>query len=144
MITVTVWHNAAADAHGRRAGMLDGYRSGHRVVRVFAYEADPAGRSPEAIAEEAFAICNGHPPDAAGQDLSGRYYARGLRSLSVGDVVAVGEVPLAVASAGWTLVRGVLNEARTDEHGARPVPAPAVAGEPPSDSTAKEYRDERP
>jgi hypothetical protein len=64
--------------------------------------------------------------------------------LSVGDVVAVGEVPLAVASVGWTLVRGGLNEVRTDEHGTRPLPASAAPGEPPPASTAKEYRDECP
>ena len=93
----------------------------------------PPGGSPEAIAEEAFAICNGHPRDAGGEDLARRYYERELRSLSVGDVVAVGEVPLAVGSAGWTLVRGGLNEVRADEHGTRPCPAPggATPGEPP-------------
>ncbi len=37
--------------------------------------------------------------------------------------MVVGEVPLAVASAGWTLVRGGLNEARTSEHGTHPLPA---------------------
>jgi len=41
----------------------------------------------------------------------------------VGDVVAVGEVPLAVGRAGWTPVRGGLNEVRTSEHGSRPLPA---------------------
>ena len=43
--------------------------------------------------------------------------------LSVGDIVAVGEVPLAVGRAGWTLVRGGLNEVRADEHGTRTLPA---------------------
>jgi hypothetical protein len=80
MITVTVWHNVAADAQGRHTAMLDGYQAGYAMVRVFAYQADPAGRSPEEIAEEAFAICNGHPCDAVGEDLSRRYYARELRS----------------------------------------------------------------
>jgi hypothetical protein len=47
------------------------------------------------------------------------------RELSKGDVVAVGEVPLAVASAGWTLVRSVLNEVRTHEHGTHPLHAPS-------------------
>ena len=37
--------------------------------------------------------------------------------------MVVGEVPLAVASAGWTLVRGGLNEVRAGEHGTRPLPA---------------------
>jgi hypothetical protein len=122
-ITLTVWHNVATDAQGRHTGMLDGYQPGHPMVRVFAYQADPAGRSPEAIAEEAFAICNGHPRDAGGEDLSRRYYERELRSLSVGDIVSVGEIPLAVGRAGWTPVRGGLNQVATDEHGTHPMPA---------------------
>ncbi len=48
--------------------------------------------------------------------------------LSVGDVVAVGEVGLAVGHVGWTLVRGGLNEARTDEHGTHPLPPDAQRG----------------
>src|SRR5438105_6983328 len=49
---------------GRPTGMLDGYQPGDPVVRVFTYQAAPVG-SPEEIAEEAFAICNGHPASAA-------------------------------------------------------------------------------
>lgn len=64
--------------------------------------------------------------------------------LSVGDVVAVGEVPLAVGRIGWTLVRDGLSEARACAHGTRPLPAPAAPGEPPSGPAAKEHRDERP
>jgi hypothetical protein len=82
MITVTIFHNVARDGQGRPTGMLDGYHPGDPVVRVFTYQADPAGRDPEQIAEEAFAICNGHPSDAGGADLSRRYYERELRSLS--------------------------------------------------------------
>jgi hypothetical protein len=81
MITVTIWYNVAHDTEGRHTAMLDGYRPGNPMVRVFAYQADPAG-GPEAVAEDAFAICNGHPRDAIGHDLSRRYYARELRSLS--------------------------------------------------------------
>jgi hypothetical protein len=80
VITVTIWHNVATDAQGRHTGMLDGYQPGNPMVRVFAYQAGPAGRSPEAIAEEAFAICNGHPRDAGGEDLSRRYCQRELRN----------------------------------------------------------------
>lgn len=62
----------------------------------------------------------GMPPRAA---VSRRYYKRRLRSLSVGDVVAVGEVALAVGRpAGWQPVRGGLNEVRIDEHGTHPLP----------------------
>jgi hypothetical protein len=45
MITITVWHNPAADGQGRLIAMLDGYQPGHPMVRVFAYQADPAGLS---------------------------------------------------------------------------------------------------
>jgi hypothetical protein len=82
MVTVTIWHNVAHDAEGRHIAMTGGYQPGHPMARVFTYQADPAGRAPEVIAEEAFAICNGHPHDAAGAEVSRRYYARGLRSLS--------------------------------------------------------------
>jgi hypothetical protein len=81
MITVTIWHNVASDAQGRHAATLDGYQPGNPMVRVFAYHADPAGRSPETIAEEAFTF-NDHPRDPGGADLARRYYERRLRSLS--------------------------------------------------------------
>jgi hypothetical protein len=60
----------------------------------------------------------------------GRNTSRPSRELSKGDVVVVGEVPLAVAGAGWALVRGALNEVRTDEHGTHPLPARPVGGGP--------------
>ena len=80
-ITVTIWHNVAVDGQGHHTGMLEGYQPGDPMVRVFTYQTDPAG-GPEEIAEEAFAICNGHPRDARGTDLAHRYYERELRSLS--------------------------------------------------------------
>ena len=43
-ITVTIWHNAAVDGQGRDTAMLDGYQPGDPMVRVFTYQADPAGR----------------------------------------------------------------------------------------------------
>jgi hypothetical protein len=53
--------------------------------------------------------------------------------LSAGDVVAVGEVALAVGRpAGWVPVRGSLTEVRTREHGTHPLPShrpgPAFSG----------------
>jgi len=131
-ITVTIWHNVAVDDQGRHTAVLDGYQPGDPMVRVFTYQAGPAGRDPEQIAEEAFAICNGHPADTAGEELSRRYYGRELRSLSKGDVVVIGEVALAVASAGWDPVSGSLAEVRTRQHGTRPLPDrshPADQGE---------------
>jgi hypothetical protein len=126
MITVTIWHNVAYDSEGRHSAMLDGYRPGDPMVRVFTYQADPAGRPPEEIAEEAFDTFNDHPRNPEGEELARLYYRhRLLRSLSKGDVVVVGEVPLAAASAGWTLVRDGLNEVRADEHGTHPLRCPA-------------------
>jgi hypothetical protein len=52
------------------------------------------------------------------------------RELSVGDVVAIGEVALAVGRpAGWDSVRGGMAEVRTDEHGTHPLPAPSTPGD---------------
>jgi hypothetical protein len=62
--------------------MLDGYQPGDPMVRVFAYQADPAGRSAEEIADEAFDTFNDHPRDPNGADLACAYYGRRLRSLS--------------------------------------------------------------
>jgi hypothetical protein len=71
-------HRRAGPAH-RHAGRLPARPSHGPRLRL---PGQPRRAAPEAIAEEAFAICNGHPHDAAGEDLSRRYYARGLRSLS--------------------------------------------------------------
>ena len=126
-ITVTIWHNVASDEQGRHTAMLGGYHPGDPVVRVFAYQASP-GRSAEEIAEDAFAIFNDHPGDAAGAELARAYYGRRLRSLSVGDIVAAGDVLLAVGRpAGWEHVTGQLTEVRTRKHGTIPLPLPARA-----------------
>lgn len=122
-VTVSIWHNVARDQAGRHTAPLDGFTPGDPMVRVFTYQATPRGRPPEAIAEDAFALANGHPGDDETARLSRLYYQRRLRSVSKGDVVAVGEAGLAVASVGWTPVRGGLNEVRTSEHGTRPLPA---------------------
>ena len=65
----------------------------------------PGGRRRQ-IADEAFDTFNDHPRDPDGADLACAYYGRRLRSLSAGDLVAVGEVLLAVAPAGWEPVTG--------------------------------------
>ena len=65
--------------------------------------------------------------------------------LSVGDVVVIGEVALAVGGpAGWEPVSGSVNEVRTCVHGTRPLLVPAEPGEPVPGSPAKEYRDDCP
>ena len=122
-ITVTIWHNAARDPAGRHTAPLGGLTPGDAMVRVFTYQTLPRGRSPEAIAEHAFAAFNGHPSDADGAALASQYYRRSLRSLSVGDLVAVGEAALTVERSGWAPLRGGITEASIDEHGTHPLPA---------------------
>jgi hypothetical protein len=47
--------------------------------------------------------------------------------LTAGDLVAAGDVLLAVAPAGWEPVTGPLTEVRTREHGTNPLPLPSPA-----------------
>ncbi len=123
MIMLTIWHNVALDGQGHHTGMLEGYQPGDPGGPRLHLPGRPAGCAPEEIAEEAFAICNGHPRDARGEDLARRYYQRELRSLSVGDLVAVGEAALVCERAGWAPLRGPITEVRLDEHGTHPLPA---------------------
>ena len=118
-VTVTIWHNVARDQAGRHTALLDGFTPGDPMVRVFTYQATPRGRPPEAIAEDAFALANGHPRNPGSAELSRRYYERRLRPLSAGDVVAAGDVLLAAGRP----VTGPLTEVRTSEHGTHPLPA---------------------
>jgi hypothetical protein len=73
-ITVSIWHNVARDQAGRHTAPLDGFTPGDPMVRVFTYQALPRGRSPEAIAEDAFALANGHPRDDEAARPSRLYY----------------------------------------------------------------------
>jgi hypothetical protein len=50
--------------------------------------------------------------------------------LSVGDLLAAGDVLLAVAPDGWKPVTGPLTEVRTREHGTSPLPLPGRAPVP--------------
>jgi len=80
MITITIWHNVAHDAEGRHTAMLDGYQPGDPMVAVFTYQGNPAGRTAEQIADEAFDTFNDHPRDLNGADLACTYYGRTLLS----------------------------------------------------------------
>jgi hypothetical protein len=93
---IQVFHNVDHDS-------FFGYQPHHPLVRVFRGEHQTGETDPAAVAEELFEAFNigGRFPQ-----LAEAYRARQLRSLSVGDVVAVGEVPLAVASAGFKPVEG--------------------------------------
>ena len=149
MITVTIWHNTTVDGQGRHTAMMDGYQPGDPMVAVFTYQADPAGRSAEQIAAEAFDTFNDHPRDPGGAGLARRYYERRLRSLSAGDVVTIGEAALAVGRpAGWEPVRGGLAEVRVHERGTSPPArtgrARAIPANPRSNSSGRSRTGHRP
>ncbi len=57
------------------------------------------------------------------------------RELSAGDIVAAGDVLLAVALVGWEPVSGPLTEVRTREHGTNPLP---LLGHAPGSGPAHE------
>jgi hypothetical protein len=103
-VTVSIWHNVARDQAGRHTAPLDGFTPGDPMVRVFTYQATPRGRSPEAIAEDAFVLANGHPRDDETR-LSRLYYQRRLRSLSFpgSHCVARGRVALTQVLCGLGL-----------------------------------------
>jgi hypothetical protein len=90
--TVSIWHHLAFPHD-----FLSGWKPRHPVVKVFAYVI-PAEQAlhPDTVLEQAFTTFN------VGEDTrAGEYRARGLRSLSKGDVVTIGEVAWACASTGW-------------------------------------------
>ena len=127
-ITVTIWHNVAFDGQGRHVAMLDGYQPGDPVVRVFAYQADPPGgrrrRSPKRRSPSS-TTTPGTPP---ARTWPAPTTGAGCGRCRVGDVVAAGDVLLAVGRpAGWEPVTGPLTEVRTREHGTSPLPLPGRA-----------------
>ena len=88
--------NTMFDSAGKRPARLASER--HELVLVFEYEAqDRPG--PRPLLEEARVTFN-----VGTSDLAGRYRARRLRSLSVGDVVLAGDDFYACAPVGWELV----------------------------------------
>lgn len=83
---------------------INGYQFGDPLTSVFRLTGLPDG-DPKAMAELAWAITNSYPSELhCPQEYLPqviRYRVLRLRSLSVGDVVIVGEMALAVASGGY-------------------------------------------
>jgi len=115
---VTVWHRQGL--FDRTAGswylhtdagdlFRRGYRPGERIKRVYDYDVDAGEKgvsldSVREIAEQAFRIFNDAPASDWERDHARRYRAAGHRSLSVGDVVIVGEIALSCEPVGWVPV----------------------------------------
>lgn len=101
--SIKAYHNVAQDESGRPLGMLDGYAPGHPVVLVFQAIA-PEGVGDLAACENVFRLLNvGEDPEFGEPDPAAiAYRARGNRSLSVGDLVSVGDRFYQCGRFGWT------------------------------------------
>ena len=123
-VTVSIWHNVARDqagpAHRRWTGSPPATRWCRFHLPGHAARALPGG-------DRRGRVRAGQrpPPRRRDRALARLYYQRRLRSMSVGDIVCVGEVALAVGRpAGWEPASGPLAEVRTREHGTSPLPLP--------------------
>jgi hypothetical protein len=95
MLTVEIFHNVTKDEKGRFVGSF-GYEPGQSVVKVFEFDT----RYPDdalTMADLAFSVGNGRCRESTS------YYARGLRSMSAGDLVRVRGVWVACDPVGWTV-----------------------------------------
>ncbi len=81
LIKISIWHNVTRDGAERHTGPL-GFNPGDQMVKVFTYTARARGRTPGAIAEDAFAAFNNAPHNIEDAGLARRYFGRRLRSLS--------------------------------------------------------------
>lgn len=91
MTTLTVYHGPT---------MFHAYEPGMPLVKVGDFEIDAVPDDHPTLLERAFAAMNGHP-GPSDTDLRDAYYNRRLRSLCVGDVIAIGETAWTCASFGW-------------------------------------------
>lgn len=127
---VSVYHNVAPDIATR---MIWGYEPGHPLVHVLETDVGPDHVSEtraadvDELAEWIWTACNidldvDMPPGL--HVVASAYRDCGLRSLSVGDVVAIGEgddrVMLKVDGAGFSAIDSPLNLVTEHQHGTRP------------------------
>ena len=101
-----VYHNVARDAAGRPLGMLDGYAPDHPVALVAELHLPTTGDDLADVASTlatVFHLFNvGDDPEFGTPDPRAvDYRLRGNRSLSVGDVVALGDQHFACARISW-------------------------------------------
>jgi hypothetical protein len=122
MTRVTIFHNVTRNEEGRLVN-FDRYATGAPLVRVFAYDSFRAD-SAEKLAENAFYLFNVDPcfmqPDD--YEIARSYRDRGLRSVSVGDVIMVGGAAFTVERTGFgALDTGQLNEVHEEHYGTIPL-----------------------
>jgi predicted RecA/RadA family phage recombinase len=101
-VKVRAYHNVAGDQG-------EPYKPGDVLVPVAAWDV-PAGQDPLCVAEGVYELLNvGDDPDLGTPDkrlraIAVEYRERGNRSVSLGDVVCIGEEWFAVARGGFTRV----------------------------------------
>lgn len=97
-VAITIWHS--------RTSRFSTWNLSDPMEKVFTFFIPAeATHDPELVLEEAFETFN------IGQTALARdYFSRRLRTLSVGDVVAIGESAWACDSVGWRLLRQATTE----------------------------------
>ncbi|MFX0581016.1 hypothetical protein [Nocardia nepalensis] len=89
--------------------LLHGYTPAAPLVLAYEYTVPAAAAPADAvILERAFAAFNGHPEHPDDHAHADEWADKRLRSLSVGDVVAIDDRHYACESAGWTRVAAPL------------------------------------
>ncbi len=115
-----IWHSATGnycadspDAYLHLGGLASfgGYKAGQPLVPVFTVDWNGGAAGPHVLAEMMFSIGNAPAEYLTGssQTVAAAYRERKLRSLSVGDVVQIGEVFMACQSVGFTEVEQPAN-----------------------------------
>ncbi|MET8779072.1 hypothetical protein ABZV58_29060 [Nocardia sp. NPDC004654] len=85
--------------------LLDGYSPGAQLVLAYRYTMAAASAGEDRmLLERVFAAFNDHPVHPDDQQHADAWAAKRLRSLSVGDVVAIDDRYYACASVGWTSI----------------------------------------
>lgn len=128
---VRIYHNVARDHDGHMIHFL-GYEQGHPLVPVFDADIDLSHPDWANLPEAIFEACNVDVDQIDGpmRSLARAYRERRLRSLSVGDVVVIGDgddrIALKVAQMGFSPVpTAELNVVNETDHGTEPWPVGA-------------------
>ena len=95
--------NKRGSSHVICLANFDGYKPGQPIVRVFRADFETDHTDPQRIGDELYEAFNigDEFPSHRHHAMAVAYRARKLRSLSTGDVVVIGEAPLAVADIGF-------------------------------------------
>ena len=128
-VRVRIYHNVARDPKGRRIHFC-GYEPGHPLVLVLEAAIDLVRLGEVFLPEAIFVACNAEVHELGGslRDLARAYRDRRLRSLSVGDVLVIGDdedrKAMQVIGNGFSFVPAEsLNTVHHPESGTQPWPA---------------------